>query len=264
MEPCPVPEAALLPHIRMARLHDTEKAGIRGKTALRTVNSYELSLYLTEGGSLFPGGQERPIHRWDLRFSRLGEKLCSLPPYRCYTVFFDFGNTDCISNETLNRIPAVFPGREELEKLFCDLVNAFVKQEPGDHALANGLLLQLLAHCVRLQSRKERYHPATRRCMVYIREHLSEDLSLDHLGEQTGHSALHLLRLFRRDTGQTPHDYTQSLRMAHARKLLAESDQTIQAIALACGYSSESYFQAFFKRFNNMTPGEYRRRARLL
>ena len=100
--------------------------------------------------------------------------------------------------------------------------------------------------------------------MAYIREHLSEDLSLGHLGEQTGYSALHLLRLFRRDTGQTPHDYTQSLRMAHARQLLAESDQTIQTIALACGYSSESYFQAFFKRFNNMTPGEYRRRARLL
>ena len=263
MQPCPVPEAGLLPHIRMARVYDTEKAGIRGKTALRTVSGYELSFFLTEGGSLFLDGQERLIHRWDLRFSRPEEQLCSLPPYRCCTVFFDFGRAGCVGNEMLERIPSIFPGREELEPLFRELVNAFVKREPGDLALANGLLLQLLAHCVRLQSQKEQYHPATCRCMAYIREHLSEDLSLERLGEQTGYSALHLLRIFRRDTGQTPHEYTQALRITQARQLLAESDQTILAIALASGYSSESYFQSFFKKLNHMTPGEYRRRARL-
>ena len=110
MQPCPVPEAALLPHIRMARFYDTEKAGIWGKTALRTVSGYELSFFLNEGGSLFLDGQERLIHRWDLRFSRPGEQLCSLPPYRCCTVFLTLGARAASAMRCSNASPRSFRG----------------------------------------------------------------------------------------------------------------------------------------------------------
>ena len=53
----------------------------------------------------------------------------------------------------------------------------------------------------------------------------------------------------------------QELRLRRAITLLTETDDSISAIATACGFSSPNYFKDVFRRVIGMPPTEYRRRA---
>ena len=50
-------------------------------------------------------------------------------------------------------------------------------------------------------------------------------------------------------------------RLVRARKLLAGSDKTAAAIAVECGFASETYFSRLFRRRHGMSPGTWRRNA---
>lgn len=52
--------------------------------------------------------------------------------------------------------------------------------------------------------------------------------------------------------------------MERAKQLLIESDMPIDRVAAGCGFSSESYFHSHFKRAAGISPGEYRRIAKIL
>jgi len=68
-----------------------------------------------------------------------------------------------------------------------------------------------------------------------------------------------LSRRARRDLGMTVSEWRQRSKSVEAIKLL-HSNMRVEAIALDLGYSSASAFIAMFKKWNGVTPDEYRRR----
>ncbi len=56
----------------------------------------------------------------------------------------------------------------------------------------------------------------------------------------------------------TPADYIKEQRLEYAKRRLIESDASITKIALELGFSSSSYFCAFFKKQTAYTPMFYR------
>lgn len=259
-----VQENMLLPNIRMARMYDTEQLQIHGKTKLRTAEFYELSLFIKDGGTVIQNGESHEIKAGALRFLRPGERICSVPPYRCLTVFFSFENAESVENELLNSIPGFSYDKERLDPLMRQLIDCFSQRGTGSAALANGLMLQLLAQAAGSGNHEERYGKTTRRCVEYLSANLSKKVTLEDLGRETGYSALHTLRLFRQDTGMTPHEYLSMLRMNHARMLLADTAKPMKEISELCGYAAPEYFQVAFRKETGITPGEYRRRAKII
>ena len=65
-------------------------------------------------------------------------------------------------------------------------------------------------------------------------------------------------------TDMGANDYINKFRMEQAKQLLIESDMPIDRVAAGCGFSSESYFHSYFKRSAGISPGEYRRIAKIL
>ena len=57
----------------------------------------------------------------------------------------------------------------------------------------------------------------------------------------------------------TTGDYIATIRINHARKLLATTDMKIFDIAEACGFYDQSHFIRTFKRIRRQTPAQYRR-----
>jgi len=51
------------------------------------------------------------------------------------------------------------------------------------------------------------------------------------------------------------------LRLLKAKKFLAATDNTAEEIAFLCGFSSQSYFNYFFKQKVGIPPLQYRREA---
>ena len=98
--------------------------------------------------------------------------------------------------------------------------------------------------------------------LEYIQAHYAQPLSLDKLAREACVSRFHFGRLFRQQTGMTPHSYLVKIRMDAAASLLGDSDLSILEIALSCGYGSAAHFAVAFQRRFSQTPSLYRQSLR--
>jgi AraC-like DNA-binding protein/mannose-6-phosphate isomerase-like protein (cupin superfamily) len=79
--------------------------------------------------------------------------------------------------------------------------------------------------------------------------------------ELAGVSAAHLSRSMRTAYGVTPTDFVTDLRLEHASSLLAATNESVAAIAIRCGFASQSYFTRRFTAAHQLSPREFRRRS---
>ncbi len=90
----------------------------------------------------------------------------------------------------------------------------------------------------------------------YIREHLTEDLSLEVLEEQFFVSRHHLCREFKKLTGQTIHSYIVKSRLDLCKKYI-EAGRPIKEVYELGGFGSYNHFFKAFKKEYDITPKEY-------
>jgi YesN/AraC family two-component response regulator len=95
--------------------------------------------------------------------------------------------------------------------------------------------------------------------IALVRSRYREYLTLEDVATFLGTSPSYLSRLIRRELDTTFGELLTSLRLAHARKLLGESDVPIQSVAESVGYENGYYFSRVFKKHYGATPTEYRR-----
>jgi len=96
----------------------------------------------------------------------------------------------------------------------------------------------------------------------FLREHSTENLSLQQLASQLGLSMRSFNRRFKQATTKTPGDYLQNLRLNNARELLRTSNLSINEVAAQAGYHDSSHFCSRFRKVMGVTPLSYRKAAR--
>lgn len=92
--------------------------------------------------------------------------------------------------------------------------------------------------------------------------HLDEALTLEVLARHARVSARTLVRMWRRETGVTPHRWLLTARIRHARELLEVTDLGIEQIAGQSGLGTGTNFRARFRAALGTTPSAYRRAFR--
>ncbi|RGY96454.1 helix-turn-helix domain-containing protein [Clostridium sp. AM58-1XD] len=92
----------------------------------------------------------------------------------------------------------------------------------------------------------------------YIDENYQKELSLDEVSRMVDVSPYYLSRLFKQETGKTFIEYLTSVRMKEARRLLANPDYSIKEVCVMSGYGDPNYFSRIFKKYEGITPTEYR------
>ncbi len=97
-----------------------------------------------------------------------------------------------------------------------------------------------------------------RKAIEYMEGHFASDLSLGFVASKVHLSPAYLSRIFTKKTGLSFTEYLITLRLKHTKHLLRTSEETIEQIAAAAGFSSNSYFTAVFKKHEGVTPSEYR------
>ena len=93
----------------------------------------------------------------------------------------------------------------------------------------------------------------------YINEHLDGNLQVVELAVIAQMSLYHFIRLFRKATGKTPHQYVLHERVKKAQYLLDRNHISISEIAATVGFCDQSHFTKYFKRIIGITPRQYSR-----
>jgi transcriptional regulator GlxA family with amidase domain len=94
----------------------------------------------------------------------------------------------------------------------------------------------------------------------WIAEHLKSDLTIDALAEHVHMSPRNFARAYAAKRGRTPAKAVEVIRVDAAQRRLEQSDDRIETVAEACGFSSEEQMRRAFLRVLKIAPREYRKR----
>lgn len=150
-----------------------------------------------------------------------------------------------------------FPVTNTLERL----LHIFREAKPLKEGEASELITQMLntlLYTRTLPGNTTSHFKIVEKSRAYINEHFRESLTLDQLARQANMSPFHFSRVFTAQTGFTPHQYLLATRINSAKFLLKLSDLSIKDIASHSGFNSESSFCSTFRKWEKLTPGEYR------
>jgi AraC-like DNA-binding protein len=90
----------------------------------------------------------------------------------------------------------------------------------------------------------------------------ADDLSVSDIGQAVASSPSHLGRLAKRTTGGSVRQWIEERRMREARRLLLETDHTIDVIARTVGFHDPKYFRRRFRAAHGLPPQRWRERNR--
>ena len=100
--------------------------------------------------------------------------------------------------------------------------------------------------------------PIVERAKELLEGSITEDVTVAEIADKLNISVHYLCHIFKSETGMTPIDYRNSLKISKAKKLLVSTDDKISDIALECGFGSASYFSKLFSKCEGITPIEFR------
>jgi AraC family transcriptional regulator len=122
-------------------------------------------------------------------------------------------------------------------------------------ALVNGY-----AECHRpVQTYRGGLSPARlRRVKELVHAKMEDELSLRDLAHSVGLSTAHFSEMFRKSTGETPHQFVLRLRVERAKEMLRSAESRVLDVAIACGFKTQQHFARVFRHVCGLSPKEYR------
>ena len=94
----------------------------------------------------------------------------------------------------------------------------------------------------------------------WLDAHYADKVLVEELASQFGMSKRTLIRRFNSALSMSPNAYIQTVRIEAARKLLEETERTVDVVMNEVGYEDGSSFRRLFRSKTGLTPTEYRRR----
>lgn len=92
----------------------------------------------------------------------------------------------------------------------------------------------------------------------FIRANSNKTLTLSEYSKYLCYNPFYLSKLFKKNFGISFKQYIIQTRLQKAKKMLLTTPLSIKEIAYACGFKDEKYFMKVFKKYESLTPSEYR------
>lgn len=110
-----------------------------------------------------------------------------------------------------------------------------------------------------VKSKKHEYtNNIVEQAKEYIQNNYTKDLSLEAVSRKVDVSSYYFSKLFKDVSGENFIEYVTRVRIEAAKSLLKDVTLSIKEVCVACGYSDPNYFSRSFKRYEGMTPSEFR------
>ena len=161
-------------------------------------------------------------------------------------------------------------GGDPVVHAYSQLINDNLNQllrlysKPNDlqaDTLAEMLIMEMVIEFVKMvtPARHSGYSEYTQKAIDLIRENYMEHISLDTLAQQVHVSKYYFSHLFKEETGLTPANYLQQVRLSKAKELLRATTLSQDEICSKVGLYNSSYLSRLFRTHEKVTPDQYRR-----
>lgn len=166
----------------------------------------------------------------------------------------------CIITNTLFRKAAQNGG---VHPIYLDGVSSdYAKkiEQLASPSLAADLILDMFSSYCNLVRKKatEKYSPLIQKVIVLIDSDLTTPLTLSDIAEKNNVSSPYLSAAFKKETGKTITEFVLERRIKYAKKLLKTTNLQVQTVAAHCGILDVHYFTKLFKKYEGVTPKQYR------
>ncbi|MDF2814093.1 MAG: AraC family transcriptional regulator [Paenibacillus sp.] len=156
----------------------------------------------------------------------------------------------------LTRSANVTFGSEQLIRLYLETLLIVLARKQYQKEATPSKLPSLL------QNNKEA--ELTERVTAYMKEHLSEDITVDHICAALCVGKSQLKKAFKSAHGSGIMETFNDLKIEEAKVMIRETSYNFTEIGERLGYNSIHYFSKNFKKATGMTPSEYARSAKAL
>lgn len=100
------------------------------------------------------------------------------------------------------------------------------------------------------------------RAKQYIVDNLSLPVTVKDVADHVHLSPEYFTKLFKKETGQNIKEYIILSKLEAAKEMLAHTNISVSLISIELGYTNFSHFSQVFKKFEGVTPSEYRARVK--
>ncbi len=144
------------------------------------------------------------------------------------------------------RQPSDFPCPCKPEKVIPYLVE-LLQMISSRHLLQSSGIAKAKSHSYQIQ-----------RCLEFVRSRIWGEVTLREAAEHLGISESYLSRLFKKEMDCSFTEFINRLRIERSCALLDDPSYSILEVAVAVGFSSQSYFNRIFKKLRGVSPQQYR------
>jgi len=204
-------------------------------------------------------------------------------PTRCLTLEIDPQKVDDIVarlNESMPRSPASgpwdydtgsyahFANSDGIERVLASMLSLFTEDVPHRDLIIDLNASELIVRMLQAESRvmllgnhaKHAPNHGLAAAVQYVKDHLSESITVEDLAEIACMSTSTFYRYFRNEFGMTPLEFMTQARMDRAQTLLQRLHLKVADVSAAVGFKSTSHFIRVFKSHAGLTPKQYQLR----
>ncbi|MDR0786044.1 MAG: AraC family transcriptional regulator [Treponema sp.] len=178
----------------------------------------------------------------------------------CFSVNFQPKNMDMQTAKLSLPMVSHIGIRNDLIRLFDDLVYTWRERQPGYMLKCRGLLLLVLHSLLEAtvfgtfsSDRDSRIKTA----VMYIARNYAKPLSVKKLAAKAGLNTAYFGVLFKQVTGLKVNQYIANVRIHNAKTMLESGAYRVSEAAEHCGYNDAFHFYKQFKHITGLPPSRY-------
>ncbi len=97
-----------------------------------------------------------------------------------------------------------------------------------------------------------------RRIKEFVDAKMEDELTICEMAQAVQLSTAHFSRMFRKSTGEAPHQFVLRHRVERAKEMLRAAEARVLDVAVACGFKTQQHFARVFRQMCGVSPTEYR------
>lgn len=229
----------------------------------RKTTMFEIELPVDNTGISYIDGHSAEVSENVLICAKPGQTRYTRFPFKCYFLHIIVKSGSLY--DTLLNLPDFIEvnDRSKYRNIFKQLNKYYGTPYENDEIILQSLVLELiynLSRDVKKQFNNQNIssnYDLIENAVKYIKENLTNDLSLEAVSSHFNLSPIHFHNIFKVAVGSTLREYVEEQRIKKAVNMLISTELSLTDIAFECGFSSQSYFSFVFKRRMKTTPRSY-------